>query len=203
MDQRILDAFAYWNRHKAGADFVVVDGSSYTNDDELLPDEFAATDKFTAVRQVGARSETRDLPLWWAEYYVEPADANDDREGWSESRRVAVQATGMIAMVKGGASSGFYWNPETGRAPTAPAACGRRPTGRRRRQKLPMYDLVSRFGARVPAGHAATGRCPSPRTTCPTSGSWPTDTVALVVNTLDRRSARRSTAGGSTCGRTR
>ncbi|MEU8028000.1 hypothetical protein AB0C13_05090, partial [Streptomyces sp. NPDC049099] len=30
-------------------DFTVVDGSSYTRDDELRPDEFAATDKLTAV----------------------------------------------------------------------------------------------------------------------------------------------------------
>ena len=33
------------------------------------------------------RQQTRDLPLWWAECYVEPADSRDDREGWSETRR--------------------------------------------------------------------------------------------------------------------
>ncbi|MDQ0990041.1 xylan 1,4-beta-xylosidase [Streptomyces sp. V3I7] len=105
MDQRVLDAFDYWNTHKAGADFVVVDGSSYTNDDELLLDEFAATDKLTAVGD-WVRRRTRDLPLWWAECYVEPADADDERKGWSEPHRDAVQAAGMIAMAKGGADSG-------------------------------------------------------------------------------------------------
>jgi hypothetical protein len=145
MDQRVLDAFDYWNEHKAGADFVVVDGSSYTNDDEMLPDEFGATDKLTAVGK-WVRERTRGLPLWWAEYYAEPADADDERKGWSETRRVAVQASAMIAMVKGGASSGFYWNPEKEKGAGC-AGCLWTPTGTAGGGKeLPMYDLVSRFG---------------------------------------------------------
>ncbi|MEW2163100.1 xylan 1,4-beta-xylosidase [Streptomyces sp. NPDC007084] len=151
MDQRVLDAFSYWNRHKAGADFVVVDGSSYTNDDETLPDEFAATDKFTAVGR-WLRGQTGQLPLWWAEYYVEPADGQDERRGWSETRRVAVQASGMIAMVKGGASSGFYWNPEKEKGTDCPG-CLWTPTGTASGgAELPMYDLVSRFGKAFPPG---------------------------------------------------
>ncbi|MFJ2817700.1 xylan 1,4-beta-xylosidase [Streptomyces sp. NPDC087294] len=151
MDQRVLDAFSYWNRHKAGADFVVVDGSSYTNDDELLPDEFAATDKFTAVGD-WVRARTGDLPLWWSEYYVEPADGDDERRGWSETRRVAVQAAGLIAMVKGGATSGFYWNPEKKKGTDCPG-CLWTPTydadgGR----ELPLFGLVSRFHQEFPPG---------------------------------------------------
>ena len=151
MDQRILDAFEYWNEHKAGADFVVVDGSSYTRDDELLPDEFAATDKFTAVAE-WVRRRTGDLPLWWAEYYVEPADGNDDRKGWSEARRVAVQAAGLIAMAKGGATSAFYWNPEKERG-TDCAGCLWTPTDRAGggRPAHVRPGLPVRQG--VPAGH--------------------------------------------------
>ncbi len=184
MDQRVLEAFDYWNKHKAGADFVVVDGSSYTNDDEMLPNEFAATDKLTAVGR-WVRQETGNLPLWWAEYYVEPADGKDERNGWSEPRRVAVQAAGMIAMVKGGASSGFYWNPEDEKGDGC-AGCLWTPTdsadgGR----KLPMFDLVSRFSQEFPPGtkyttvSVAADDVPNVRVLA-------TDRTVLVVNTLGR-----------------
>ncbi|MCW7943076.1 xylan 1,4-beta-xylosidase [Streptomyces hygroscopicus] len=184
MDQRVLDAFDYWNAHKAGADFVVVDGSSYTKDDDLLPDEFAATDKLTAVG-AWVRRQTRGLPLWWAEYYVEPADGSDNRKGWTEDHRVAVQATGMIAMVRGGASSGFYWNPEeqqgTGCAgclwtPTAASGGGR---------PLPMYDLVSRFGKEFPPG-TAYRTVPVAKDDVPNVRVLASDRAVLVVNILDR-----------------
>ncbi|MFF3335997.1 xylan 1,4-beta-xylosidase [Streptomyces sp. NPDC002888] len=184
MDQRVLDAFAHWNRNKAGADFVVVDGSSYTKDDELLPDEFAATDKLTAVGR-WVRRQTGDLPLWWAEYYVEPADGNDDRKGWSESRRVAVQAAGMIAMVKGGATSGFYWNPEEEKGPACPGCLWTPTDGGDGGKKLAMYDLLSRFGAEFPPEtdyetvSVAADDVPNVRVLA-------TDRVVLVVNTLDR-----------------
>ncbi|WP_328558336.1 GH39 family glycosyl hydrolase [Streptomyces sp. NBC_00358] len=184
MDQRVLDAFDYWNEHKAGADFVVVDGSSYTEDDDTLPDEFAATDKLTAVGD-WVRERTHGLPLWWAEYYVEPADGNDERGGWSENHRVAVQASGLIAMVKGGASSGFYWNPEKEKG-TGCAGCLWTPTDTADGGKeLPMYDLVSRFGRAFPPGTAyekvsvAADDVPNVRVLA--SGR-----TVLVVNTLDR-----------------
>ncbi|MFJ9965540.1 GH39 family glycosyl hydrolase [Streptomyces avermitilis] len=184
MDQRVLDAFDYWNRNKAGADFVVVDGSSYTKDDDLLPNEFAATDKLTAVG-AWVRARTRGLPLWWAEYYVEPADGNDDRTGWSEARRVAVQATGMIAMVKGGASSGFYWNPEDERGSDC-AGCLWTPTADGDGgTKLPMYDLVSRFGKEFPPG-TTYETVPVARDDVPNVRVLADDKAVLVVNTLDR-----------------
>ncbi|MFJ9102915.1 xylan 1,4-beta-xylosidase [Streptomyces sp. NPDC102405] len=185
MDQRILDAFEYWNRNKAGADFVVVDGSSYTNDDELLPNEFAATDKFTAVSR-WVRQQTGNLPLWWAEYYVEPADSRDEREGWSENRRAAVQAAGMIALAKGGTTSALYWNPENEKG-TDCAGCLWTPTsGSGGGRKLPMFDLVSRFGEAFPPGSAyenvsvAADDVPNVRVLA-------TDRTVLVVNTLNRK----------------
>ncbi|MFE9599882.1 xylan 1,4-beta-xylosidase [Streptomyces hokutonensis] len=185
MDQRIIDAFDYWNKNKVGADFVVVDGSSYTNDDELLPNEFGATDKLTAVSE-WVRQQTNDLPLWWAEYYVEPADGNDDRKGWSETHRVAVQAAGLIAMAKGGATSGFYWNPEEEKG-TNCAGCLWTPTDSSDGGKqLPMYDLVSRFDAAFGPGtkfetvSVAADDVPNVKVLA-------TDKKVLVVNTLDRQ----------------
>lgn len=183
MDQRVLDAFTYWNRHKAGADFVVVDGSSYTNDDEMLPDEFAATDKFTAVGQ-WVRQQTPGLPLWWAEYYVEPSDSNDARKGWSEPHRVAVQAAGLIAIAKGGATSGFYWNPQKKEGdcpgclwtPTSTSDGGR---------ALPLYDLLSRFNREFPPGTTYETVSVAPDDV-PNVRVLASDRTVLVVNTLDR-----------------
>ncbi|RII18854.1 hypothetical protein DSC45_09550 [Streptomyces sp. YIM 130001] len=149
-DQRVLDAFRYWNEHKAGADFVVVDGSSYTVDDELIPDAFAATAKFTAVGR-WIRERTGGLPLWWAEYYVEPGDDDDDRDGWSERRRVATQAAGLIAMARGGATTGFYWNPQNTGASCA--GCLWRATDLADGgTPLPMLDLLTRFQREFPPG---------------------------------------------------
>ncbi|MFC9931023.1 xylan 1,4-beta-xylosidase [Streptomyces sp. NPDC127190] len=184
MDRRVLDAFSYWNAHKAGADFTVVDGSSYTRDDALLPDEFAATDKLTAVG-AWVRRQTHGLPLWWAEYYVEPGDGDGDRTGWTEPHRVAVQATGMIAMVKGGADSGFYWNPEE-RGGTGCAGCLWTPTdGSAGGRPLPLYDLVSRFAKAFPPGtrytpvSVAAADVPDVRVLAD-------DRAVLVVNTRNR-----------------
>lgn len=184
MDQRVLDAFTYWNEHKAGADFVVVDGSSYTNDDELLPDEFAATDKFTAVSR-WVRRQTGNLPLWWAEYYVEPADGNDERRAWPEDRRVAVQAAGMIALVKGGASSGFYWNPEKEQGTACPGCLWTPTDTAAGGTALPLYDLLARFGRAFPPGtrydtvQVAADDLPHVRVLA-------SDRTVLVVNTLNR-----------------
>lgn len=184
LDQRVLDAFDYWNENKAGADFVVVDGSSYTRDDELVPDEFAATDKFTAVSR-WVKERSGDLPLWWAEYYVEPADGDDNRHGWSENRRVAVQASGLMAMAKGGATSGFYWNPQerTGECP----GCLWTPTDKSDGgEELPMYGLLSRFAEEFPPGtryetvSVAADDKPNVRVLAD-------DEAVLVVNTLDRK----------------
>ncbi|MFE2508618.1 xylan 1,4-beta-xylosidase [Streptomyces naganishii] len=184
MDQRVLDAFTYWNTHKAGADFVVVDGSSYTKDDELLPDEFAATDKLTAVGR-WVRRQTHGLPLWWAEYYVEPADGHDDRKGWTEQHRVAVQAAGMIAMVRGGASSGFYWNPEEEKGAGCPGCLWTPTAAAGGGQALPMYGLVSRFGRAFGPG-AGFETVPVAPDDVPDLRVLATDRTVLVVNTLDR-----------------
>ncbi|TVZ88962.1 glycosyl hydrolase family 39 [Streptomyces sp. BK340] len=184
MDQRVLDAFGYWNSHRAGADFVVVDGSSYTNDDDLLPDEFAATDKLTAVGE-WVRQQTHDLPLWWAEYYVEPADGKDERRGWSEARRLAVHATAMIAMVKGGAGSGFYWNPEEKTGADCPGCLWTATDTPGGGRELPMYDLVSRFDRAFPPG-TRYETVPVARDDVPNVRVLADSRTVLVVNTLDR-----------------
>ncbi|MGH4010331.1 MAG: GH39 family glycosyl hydrolase [Pseudonocardiaceae bacterium] len=102
VDQRALDAFDYWLAHKRGADFVVVDGHAKT--DYGAPDEFAALEKLSAVSQwVRART---DLPLWWAEWYVEPGGS-----GWSDQKKTAVRTAAMIEMANSGVNTALYWNP--------------------------------------------------------------------------------------------
>ncbi|KAA0931427.1 GH39 family glycosyl hydrolase [Streptomyces apricus] len=184
LDQRVLDAFDHWNRNKAGADFVVVDGSSYTKDDDLLPDEFAATAKFTAVSR-WVRARTGGLPLWWAEYYVEPADGDDVRDGWSEAHRLAVHASGLIAMARGGTTSAFYWNPETENGASC-AGCLWTPTGRAPGGKpLPMLGLLSRFGEEFPPGtrYEPVSVAADDRANVRVLAD---DEAVLVVNTLGR-----------------
>ncbi|RNG22561.1 xylan 1,4-beta-xylosidase [Streptomyces botrytidirepellens] len=186
LDRRSADAITYWNEHKAGADFVVVDGSSYTREgDRLIPDAFGATQKFEDVtRWLDA---TTKLPVWWAEWYVEPA-ADTSREGargrWSEAHRVAVQATALTRLARGGAATAFYWNPETTDADCP--GCLWRPTelddgG----SALPMMELLSRFGREFPPGTrfrsvdiAADDR--------PNVQVLADDDATLVVNTLAR-----------------
>ncbi|MEU5103560.1 MULTISPECIES: xylan 1,4-beta-xylosidase [unclassified Streptomyces] len=183
LDQRSADVITYWNEHKAGADFVVVDGSSYTREgDQLLPDEFGATAKFTDVTR-WVRETTR-LPVWWAEWYVEPPDANDDRDGWSEPHRLAVQATAMTRLAQGGAAAALYWNPqETGA--TCPGCLWRSTELADGGGALPMMKLLGRFAREFPPGTrfrsvdiAADDR--------PNVVVLADDDALLVVNTLKR-----------------
>ncbi|MEV4437012.1 xylan 1,4-beta-xylosidase [Streptomyces sp. NPDC049585] len=155
LDQRSADVVHYWNAHKTGADFVVVDGSSYTREGHrTIPDEFTATEKFADVTRWLRR--VTGLPVWWAEWYVEPP-ADDDRpggrDGWSEQHRTAVQATAMIRLAEGGASAAFYWNPQqTG--DDCPGCLWRSTHLRDGGGALPMALLLSRFAYEFPPGTA-------------------------------------------------
>ena len=139
LDQRSLAAIEYWLAHKAGADFIVVDGSSVSEQGGTPGGAFAAVQKFTAISQwLTAQSK---LPVWWSEWYVEPAGA-----GWSEAQRTAVQAAAMMALVRGGVSAALYWNPET-----TSAACpgclwtSASLTGGQGGEPMPMAALLQGF----------------------------------------------------------
>ncbi|PHQ48457.1 xylan 1,4-beta-xylosidase [Streptomyces cinnamoneus] len=150
VDQRAIDALEYWDEHKEGADFVVVDGSSYTRTgSRTLPDEFAATAKFADVTTWLNR--TTGLPVWWAEWYVEPADAHDERKLWTEPHRVAVQAVAMMRLAESGAAAAFYWNPEE-QGPDCPGCLWRSTELGDGGGGLPMLGLLSRFAKEFPPG---------------------------------------------------
>jgi hypothetical protein len=103
VDQRVIDAFAYWNSNRRGADFVVVDGHATTGDG--ASDEFAALEKFAAV-DTWLRGQVGSLPIWWSEWYVEPATAD-----WSPQHQVALRVAAMIELASTGAHTVLYWNP--------------------------------------------------------------------------------------------
>lgn len=107
MDQRNLNAVKYWYEHKKGADFIAVDGHAMPNQREVELNEFMALSKFSAVTR-WLRGLDPKLPVWWAEWYVEPVPST-----WTDERRGAVQAAAMMEFVRAGAASAFYWSPQT------------------------------------------------------------------------------------------
>ncbi|MFE0043303.1 glycoside hydrolase family protein [Streptomyces albireticuli] len=183
VDQRAVDALTYWNDHKEGADFVAVDGSSYTRDgNRLLPDEFGATQKF-ADTTAWLRKAT-GLPVWWSEWYVEPGDANDDRKGWTEERRTAVQATAMMQLAGAGVATAFYWNPQETTA-DCPGCLWRSTELKDGGTGLPMLELLSRFAKAFPP----TTDLRTPELAGPGRSevrALASEATALVVNTQDR-----------------
>nr|WP_328806605.1 xylan 1,4-beta-xylosidase [Streptacidiphilus fuscans] len=169
VDERAVDAFRYWLAHNAGADFVVVDGSSLPKDGGSGVDAFAATAKFSAVTR-WVHSLT-PLPVWWSEWYVEPPDS-----GWTEPHRDAVLAAGMMALAQGGVAAAFYWNPETPSGPCPGCLWDR--SG----QALPPLTLLQGFARWFP-----------PRTQAVPLATGNPDVLALAqpaegvaVNTADR-----------------
>ncbi|WP_455771899.1 GH39 family glycosyl hydrolase [Streptomyces nigra] len=183
VDRRVLEAFEYWNVHKVGADFVVVDGSSSSRGGRALPDEFRATDKFTAVGR-WLRQRT-SLPLWWAEYYVEPGAEDGRLRHWTARRRLAVEAAAMMAIAAGGAETAFFWNPQRRDGRCAACLWPSAEPGRDTPETPPIMDLIRRFGVTFPPG---TAHRPARVTGADASAvrTLASDTTVLVVNTLDR-----------------
>ena len=76
-DQRPLDVIDYFLEHATNADFIVLDGGLRPKNAALTTDPTRAVDKFGAI-QDWVRTKTK-LPIWWAEFYPQPADKLDDK----------------------------------------------------------------------------------------------------------------------------
>lgn len=172
VDQRYIDAFVYWNLGRKGVDFVAVDAHATTA--QGAPDEFVAVQKFAAVT-TWLRAQI-DVPIWWTEWYVEPAGP-----GWSPERQVALRAAAMIELASSGADTVLYWNPRPDGAECAGclwtdtwASGGGRP--------LPFLDVLQRFARWFPPTvvrrkvEVADGLL-----------ALESDRARLIVNTTDRR----------------
>ena len=177
VDRRDLDAVRYWLRHKAGADFLVVDGSSTTHDDTAVPDPFAATAKFTAVDD-WLREVDGGLPVWWAEWYVEPRRAH-----WPRAELLAVQADAMTRLAASGAAAAFYWNPEPPGGDCAGCLWRGTESGADAGRALPMMDLLRRFAASFPPG----GGIRRVTVSNPAVRALGGGTTVVAVNTTDHR----------------
>ncbi|MBE1586879.1 xylan 1,4-beta-xylosidase [Nonomuraea angiospora] len=172
VDQRALDAITYWLDHKKGADFVVVDGASMTNDRGNVPDDFAAQGKFAAIT-TWLRQKSDDLPVWWAEWYVEP-----ENSGWSEEKRTAVQATALMEFAKSGVTTALYWNPQQ-KSQGECAGCLWSP---KVGGEMPMAGLLSGFTKWFPAGV----RVEPVTTSDPKIKAIGQERQVVMVNTSDR-----------------
>jgi hypothetical protein len=174
VDQRSLDVIDYWLDHNAGADFIVFDAATTVRNGRLTTDPFTALDKLAAVT-TWVRGQT-DLPLWFAEWYVEPRGA-----GWDERYRVAVQASAMITLAESGVTTALYWNPQTTSA-SCPGCLWTGASSPRGGQATQMADVVAGFARYFPTGTRLTN--------LPTSSAdvrvLAQSEHAVVVNTVDR-----------------
>jgi hypothetical protein len=148
-DQRELNALLYWLENKRGADFVVVDGAPLVKDRGLL------TDPFTAVKQLSAISkwvrEQTDLPLWWAEWYVEPMNS-----GWSVEQRTAVLTAAQMELAASGVAASLYWSPQRRAEQMSDAPCAgclwTDTLGPEGGKPLPFLTVIQNFAKWFPPG---------------------------------------------------
>jgi Glycosyl hydrolases family 39 len=174
VDQRSLDVIDYWLEHKEGADFVVFDAAATVREGHLTTDPFTAVEKFEAVSD-WVRERT-DLPLWFAEWYVEPRDA-----GWPEPYRVAVQASAMISLARGDVTTALYWSPQA-MGSSCPGCLWTPTTSARGGRPTDMADLLAGFARWFPAGTELTALAVS----SPDVEVLAQAEHAVVVNTVDR-----------------
>lgn len=183
VDKRALEAVAYWLKHKRGADFMVVDGATASEDKGLVPDPFTALGKFSSITK-WLRAQDSKLPVWWAEWYVEP-----ENSGWTDEQRTAVQAAALMEFARSGTATALYWNPERpdGRCDgclwsTTQGGDGGKAT--------PTLALLQSFAKWFPPGTDLLNL----RASDPAVRVLAQRNKAIVVNTADR--AVRTTVGG-------
>ena len=109
LDKRPLDVLDYWLKNNAGADFVVVDGSTTNKgvQDAVSPVDVGAQ-KFGVVQDW--ISQRTKLPIWWAEFYANvPADA---KAGYDTDASAVSTLAALASMGRSGAGGALLWGPE-------------------------------------------------------------------------------------------
>jgi hypothetical protein len=106
LSQQVFDAISYWLAHKAGADFITVDGPDYPPTGSITG-PLTATEKYSAVDR-WLRQRTA-LPIWWMESHVQPANSD-----WSASQAAAIRVAALIRLASSGARAGLQWQPQSG-----------------------------------------------------------------------------------------
>ncbi|MGH3587550.1 MAG: hypothetical protein ACRDQ0_14615 [Pseudonocardia sp.] len=107
-DQRTLDVVDYWLQNNVGADFLAVDASTGIRNDEGIPDPADGAQKYADMaRWLQQRS---DLPIWWAEYYPQVPEGEDDTG--ASPANAAVNLAAIAAMAESGTAGALLWGPQ-------------------------------------------------------------------------------------------
>ncbi|QRP47873.1 hypothetical protein [Amycolatopsis sp. FDAARGOS 1241] len=144
VDQRALDVIDYWNAHKHGADFLVVDGSSGTRDAGLTTDAFDATAMFGEVSR-WLRAHV-GLPVWWAEFY--PTQPSGQAWPQESPAPAALTVAAVAQALRGGAARLLLWQPQAS-ADVPSAALWTTPTASTGAEPLPLAGPWTWLAANV------------------------------------------------------
>lgn len=176
VDQRALDAVAYWLEHKEGADFITLDLSTANKDGASANDVFDSLLKINDVAKwVGERS---DLPLWAARWHPFPATVQE----WGSAEQSALLAAALVHMITSNVQVELLWQPQAKGASCVGclwtdtrAAGGGRPT----EAYTSMDAVTARFSPGTPLVKTTTS---SPDVT-----ALSTPEVTLLVNELPQQ----------------
>ena len=154
-DQRTLDVVDYWLQNNVGADFLAVDASTGIRNDEGIPSPVDGAQKYADLaRWLQQRS---DLPIWWAEYYPQVPEGEDDTG--TSPVNAAVNLAAIAAMAESGAAGALLWGPQA--HGLGSAALWTDATAEDGGQPTPLTQAWQFLVPRLAAGGVEIGRSPS------------------------------------------
>jgi hypothetical protein len=100
-----LNAISYWLANKVGADFIAVDGTSFTTNAGLVTSPLLSTEKYAgADTWIAAQTS---LPIVWMESHLLPNPSL-----LTEQQQAALRVAALLQMASTGASLGMQWQPQ-------------------------------------------------------------------------------------------
>jgi hypothetical protein len=153
-DQRTLDVVDYWLQNNVGADFLAVDAASNTRQ-QTIPSPVDGARKYADM--AAWLKQRSDLPIWWAEYYPEVPDGEDD--AGTSPANAAVNLAAVAAMAESGAAGALLWGPQA--HDLGSAALWTDATEDGGGQPTPLTQAWQFLVPRLAAGGVEIGRSPS------------------------------------------